>query len=88
MAKLDAPEMPEQPKSSHILRFLTPVYLKDKYITRKAVGTSRGPVVPILVLEQPNFTMAPAARRRRSSPELSRVGRDERSKKSTCMQTD
>jgi len=89
IATLDAPPvMLEQPTSSYILRFLTPVYLKDKYITRKAGSNSRGPVVPILELEQPNFALAPVQNRSRSSLEMSRVGREERSKKSTCMQAD
>ena len=89
MATLDAPPvMHEQPKSMHILRFLTPVCLKSKYITRKAGSNSRGPVVPILELKQPNFALAPVLNRSRSSSEMSRVGREERSKKSTCVQAD
>ena len=89
MATLDAPPvMPKQSLSMHVLRFLTPVCSKNNYITRKAGSHSRGPLVPILVLEQPNFALAMLAQRSRSSPEMSRVGREERSKKSTCMQAD
>ena len=71
------------PVSTHMLRFLTPSNTKtENYAPRTQSATSRGHAVPLKLVTRPTSPLMKS----RSSPEMSRHGREERAKTATGMQ--